>query len=121
MDYCYAFINLLIPNQIPVLLGRLIQDYGYSIQKIGRDLTISSKEMPTNLLSIRIYSKDTHATILSNIQKCLALLKISYFSIIVTESCACTWNVGRNFNPPKKIAPKPSYLKLVKEEPKEDV
>ena len=117
MSEHYSFINLLIPDQIPILVGRLVTDYDYSIEKLGSTISLTSQDMPNTLLSIKVLSKKdlAYSDVLKDIKECLQSLKISYLSIIVTNCYGgCSWNVGQNFNPPKKkVVPKPSYLKLV--------
>lgn len=115
MNAYNVFITLLIPNQISMLLGKLVQDHDYVVSKTGKELYLSSETMPGNILAITVQSTQTMSKlVMNNIIKSLECLKISFVSIVVQGAGTVSWAPGKNFNQ-KKTTPRPSHLKLVKQ------
>jgi len=92
----YVFITVLISSYEDMIIAALVKE-GYQVSALSEtnEVTIGNKDSVSAMIALRVVAEATNANELNGeIQEVLDELKILYYSLIVTESVDCSWNVS---------------------------
>lgn len=102
----YVFITALISSYEDMIIAGLVKA-GFQVSSLAEDntVTLSTEDSVCAIIALRIDVDNENAFDLqTEIQKILKELKVIYYSLIVTESVDCAWNIS-NIKLPKALPP----------------
>jgi hypothetical protein len=92
----YVFITALISSYEDMVIAALVKA-GFQVGSLSEthEVTIATKDSVSALIALRIDSEKHNAFELhGEVEKVLNELNILYYSLIVTESTDCAWNIS---------------------------
>lgn len=92
----YVFITALISSYEDMIIAGLVKA-GFQVSSLSEDntATISDDDSISVMIALRIDTEIEGAVaIIDEVEKVLKDLKIVYYSLVVTESTDCSWNIS---------------------------
>lgn len=95
----YVWINALTSSYAEAIVGRLVRR-NWHVGALGSNLVIHSDDKPSSLVAFSVQKtlkEDetiTYSTVFEEVKDVLKVLKAKYFSMVITESTGCTWQLG---------------------------
>lgn len=105
----YVFITALISSYEDMVIAALVKK-GFQVSPLSEtnQVTIGDKDSICAMIALRIDLDDKSAFDLhTEIQSVLHELRVVYYSLVVTESADCCWNIS-NIKVPKALPPAPT-------------
>jgi hypothetical protein len=102
----YVFITALISSYEDMIIAALVKK-GFQVSPLAESnqVTISDKDSVCAMIALRIDTDMEIAYEIHNeIQEVLISMNIVYYSLVVTESADCCWNIS-NIRVPKALPP----------------
>jgi len=102
----YVFITALISSYEDMIIAGLVKA-GFQVSSLAEDstVTIGDDDSISVMIALRIDTEIVGAVVvIDEVEKVLKDLKIVYYSLVVTESTDCSWDVS-SIKLPKALPP----------------
>jgi len=102
----YVFITALISSYEDMIIAGLVKA-GFQVSSLAEDntVTIGNDDSISVMIALRIDTEiDGAIVVIDEVKNVLKELKIVYYSLVVTESADCSWNIS-SIKLPKALPP----------------